>query len=151
MTTPGTSIAQHEVNTEAYRRLIQVGFSQGDVAVVDDLFAPDFVEHQAGVRPANAEGVKGLIAYLHRALPDLSITIEDIAVVGDKVWGRLRARGTHRGSFLGVPPTGNTVEVEIIDICRFDGGKIAEHWGYSDRLSTLEQLGAAPRPPQGHA
>src|SRR3954452_2794651 len=99
---------------EAYHRLIQVGFSQGKVAVVDDLFSPDFVEHQAGVRPATAEGVKELIAYLHRALPDLTCTIEDIAVVGDKVWGRLHARGTHRGSFMGVPPTGNTVDVEII-------------------------------------
>jgi predicted ester cyclase len=52
---------------------------------------------------------------------------------------------------MGVPPTGNTVDVEIIDICRFDGGKIAEHWGYSDRLSTLEQLEAAPRPHQGQS
>jgi predicted ester cyclase len=141
----------HEHMEEVYRRLIQVGFSQGEVAVVDDLFTPDFVEHQAGVHPATAEGVKGLIAYLHRALPDIAITIEDVAVVGDKVWGRLRARGAQRGSFLGVPPTGNAIDVEIIDICRFDGGKIAEHWGYSDRLSTLEQLGAAPRPLQEQA
>jgi predicted ester cyclase len=129
-----------------YRRLIQVGFTEGDVAVVDDLFAPGFVEHQAGVRPANAEGVKGLITYLHSALPDLTCTVEDLAAVDDKVWGRLRARGTHRGVFMGIQPTGEVIVVDIIDICRFDGGKIVEHWGYSDRLDTLEQLGATPRP-----
>src|SRR5438309_6481997 len=115
MATSGTSIAQHERNVELYRRLIQVGFTEGDVAVVDDLFALGFVEHQAGVRPANAEGVKGLIAYLHSALPDLTCTVEDLAAVGDKVWGRLHARGTHRGVFMGVRPTGEVIAVDIID------------------------------------
>ena len=143
-----TSIAQQEQNMERFRRLILVGFGQGDLAVVDELFAPDFVEHQAGVRPPSAAGVKGIIAYLRQALPDLTYTIEDLAASGDKVWGRLRSRGTHRGTFMGIPPTGAQIAITVIDICRFVDGKIVEHWGVPDRLSLLEQIGASVRPPQ---
>lgn len=143
MATHDLSIAHLEQHMEAFRRLIEVGFSQGDVSMVDEIFAPDFVEHQAGVVPPNREGVKGLVAYLHQAMPDLSIVVADIAAYQDKVWARLIGRGTHNGPFMGVPPTGRAITVEIIDICRFKGGKIVEHWGYTDRLAALEQLGAA--------
>jgi predicted ester cyclase len=143
-----TSIAEQELNMKRFRRLILVGFGQGDLAVVDELFAPDFVEHQEGVRPPNAEGVKGIIAYLRQALPDLNYTIEDIAASDDRVWGRLRSRGTHRGPFMGIPPTGNEIAITVIDICRFVNGKIVEHWGVPDQLSLLRQIGASVQPPQ---
>ena len=146
-----TSIAEQELNMKRFRRLILVGFGQGDLAVVDELFAPDFVEHQEGVRPPNAEGVKGIIAYLRQALPELNYTIEDIAASGDRVWGRLRSRGTHRGPFMGIPPTGNEIAITVIDICRFVNGKIVEHWGVPDQLSLLRQIGAVVQPPQAPA
>lgn len=147
MAAPDTSIAQHSRNQECFRRLIAVGFSGGDPSVVDEVCSPDFVEHQTGVHPANREGVKGLIRYLHQALPDLTCAIEEMVASGDTVWARLRARGTHRGTFMGVAPTGRTVTVDIVDISRFDDGKIIEHRGISDRLATLEQLGSGPRLP----
>lgn len=148
MATPDTSIAQQSHNQERFRRLIAVGFSGGDLSVVDDVFSRDFVEHQAGVHPANREGVKGLIRYLHQALPDLTCAIEEMVTSGDTVWARVRARGTHRGTFMGVAPTGRTVTVDIVDISRFNGGKIVEHWGISDGLATLEQLGSGRSLPQ---
>lgn len=148
MATPETSIAQQSHNQELFRRLIAVGFSDGDVSVVDDVCSPDFVEHQAGVHPANREGVKGLIRYLHQALPDLSCAIEEMVASGDTVWARLRARGTHRGTFMGVAPSGQTVTVDIVDISRFEGGKLVEHWGISDRLATLEHLESGRSVPQ---
>jgi predicted ester cyclase len=135
-----TSIPQQRQHEDLFRRLITVGFSGGDTSVVDEVFHQDFVEHQAGVRPASREGVKLLIAYLHRALPDLTCTIEDLVASDDTVWARVCARGTHRGTFMGVAPTGREVTVEIVDIARFDTGKIVEHWGLSDRLATMEQL-----------
>jgi predicted ester cyclase len=141
MTPSDTSIAQHAQNADLFRRFIQVGFGQGDVAVVDELFAPGFVEHQAGVHPPTAEGVKGLIRYLHQALPDVSYTVEDLASAGATVRARLRAHGTHQGVFLGLPPTGQRVTIEIIDICRFVEGRITEHWGDADRLGAREQMG----------
>jgi predicted ester cyclase len=148
MATSDTSITQQDHNKELFRRLIAVGFSDGDLSVVDEVFSHDFVEHQTGVHPANREGVKGLIAYLHQALPDLTCTIEDMVASGDTVWARLRARGTHRGTFMGVASTGRVVIVDIVDISRFDGGKIVEHWGISDRLGILEQIGNGRGLPQ---
>lgn len=146
MATPDTSIAQQSHNQDRFRRLIVAGFSDGDVSVVDDIFSSDFVEHQAGVQPANREGVKRLITYLHQALPDLTCVIEDMVASGDTVWARLRARGTHRGTFMGVAPTGRIVTVDLVDISRFnDSGKIVEHWGISDGLATMEQMGSGPR------
>jgi predicted ester cyclase len=135
-----TSIPQQRHHEDLFRRLIAVGFSGGDTSVVDEVFHHDFVEHQVGVRPANREGVKRLIAYLHRALPDLTCMIVDLVASDETIWARLVARGTHLGTFLGVAPTGRVVTVEIVDIARFDGDKIVEHWGLSDRLATLEQL-----------
>jgi predicted ester cyclase len=147
----GTSRAEQEQNMERFRRLILVGFGQGDLAVVDDLFSPDFIERQEGIRPPNADGVKGAIAYLRRALPDLNYTIEDIAASDDRVWGRMRVRGTHRGTFMAIPPTGAEIAITVIDICRFVDGKIVEHWGVPDRLSVLEQIGAVVQPSQAPA
>jgi predicted ester cyclase len=139
------SIAQHAQNMEQFHRLIHVGFGNGDLTVADELFAPDFIEHQAGVQPPTAEGVKGLITYLHQAFPDLTYTVEDLVADGDRVWGRMRAHGTQQGAFMGSPPTGASVTLDVIDICRFRDGKIVEHWGVADRLGALEQLGHGRR------
>jgi predicted ester cyclase len=133
-------------NTTLFRRLIEDGFAQGDLAVVDELVADDVVEHQWGVPPgANGpERIKRLIQGLRQAFPDLSCHIEHMAENGDLVWGHFRARGTHHGTFLGLAPTGKPMAVDVIDICRFAGGKVVEHWGVPDRLAVLEQLGAWP-------
>jgi predicted ester cyclase len=86
------------------------------------------------------------ITYLRQGLPDLICTIEDSIALGDTVWARLRGHGTHRGTFMGMAPTGKSLTVEIIDICRFENGKMVEHWGYTDRMAIMEQLGAGPHP-----
>jgi predicted ester cyclase len=65
---------------------------------------------------------------------------------GDKTWARITARGTHQAPFMGQPPTGKSFAITVIDICRFEDGKIVEHWGVADRLSMLAQLGLFPRP-----
>jgi steroid delta-isomerase-like uncharacterized protein len=138
-------IMSQETNKEAFRRLMEQGFGNGDLDAVDELLAPDFKEHQNGVEPPTREGVKALIQELRSILPDVKLTIEDITADGDKVWGRMKAHGTHRGMFMGRPPTGKTVTIDVIDICRFEGGKIVEHWGVPDRLGMMEQLGLIPQ------
>jgi predicted ester cyclase len=58
---------------------------------------------------------------------------------------RVRVTGTHKGTFMGVPPTGASVDVQLIDIMQFDGaGKVCEHWGVADMLSLMQQLGVVP-------
>ncbi len=73
------------------------------------------------------------------------MTIEDILVDGDRVWARCTATGTNLGPFMG-PPTGNTIEVTVFDICRVQAGRIVEHWGVPDRFTLLQQIGRLPGP-----
>jgi predicted ester cyclase len=135
-----------EQNKQVFRRLIEEGFNNGNLAGLDELFAANFREHQDGMLPPNLEGVKGAIRSLRAAFPDLMLTIEEIIADGDKTWARITARGTHRGQFMHLPPTGKTITIDVIDICRFEGGKIAEHWGVADRLAMMQQIGAIPKP-----
>jgi predicted ester cyclase len=71
-----------------------------------------------------------------------------MVAAGDTVWARLWARGTHRGVFMGAPATGHAMTVNIMDLCRFQHGKIVEHWGVADRFAMFEQMGFGPRPSQ---
>jgi steroid delta-isomerase-like uncharacterized protein len=114
--------------------------------VMDELLSTDFVDHMAGSRPPYLEGAKRLFTTLFTALPDLSATIEDQAVDGDKVWTRKTFRGTHLGPLMGVPPSGRPVSFEAIEVLRFADGKIVEHWAVSDMLNLLQQIGALPSP-----
>jgi predicted ester cyclase len=136
----------NEQNVQVFRRLIEEGFNKGNLAALDELFAANFREHQNGMVPPNIEGVKGAILSLRGTFPDLKLTIEEITSDGDKTWARITARGTHRGKMMGLAPTGKSITADVIDICRFEGGKIIEHWGVADRLGMMQQLGAVPRP-----
>ena len=135
-----------EQNKQVFRSLIEEGFSKGNLEVLNDVFAPNFVEHQDGFVPPNAEGVKGAIVGLRTAAPDLELTIEEIIASGEKTWARITARGTHRGPFMGRPATERAFAITVIDICRFENGQVVEHWGVADRLSMMAQLGLLPRP-----
>jgi predicted ester cyclase len=131
-------------NEALYRRLIEEGFNQGNLAVVDEIVAPNAVEHQRGSGPGQ-EGVKRTISYLRNAFPDFALTIDDLVVDGDKVWARQRGAGTNLGSFAGRPPTGKAMTTDVFDVCRFENGKMVEHWGVPDQLGALESLGHIQR------
>ena len=133
------------INETLYRRLIEEGFNQGNLAVVDELVAPDAIEHQRGSEPGQ-EGVKKTIRYLRSAFPDFTITIDEIVTVGDKVWARQRGGGTNLGSFAGHPATGRKAFTDVIDVARFEDGKMVEHWGVPDQLGMMIQLGHVTPP-----
>jgi predicted ester cyclase len=79
------------------------------------------------------------------AFPDMRFDPQDMLSSGDKVVTRARATGTHEGEFMGMPPTGRRVDVQLIDIIRFgDDGLAHEHWGVFDALAMMQQLGAVP-------
>jgi len=123
--------------------------SSGDVDGFGALLAEDFVEHEKtpGLEPTR-EGVVQFFHMYRTAFPDLRIDPQDVLVSGDKVVARVRATGTHQGEFLGMPPTGKSVDVQLIDIIRFDGAGLAcEHWGVVDALAMMQQLGAIPEEP----
>lgn len=129
-------------NIAAFRRIINA-FSTGDPDVIDELVAPDCIEHQRGNNPGS-EGAKQVARTLHRWMSDFSLTIEDLVADGDMVWTRNRARGVNTGSIMGNPPTGRALEVDVIDIGRFRDGKLVEHWGIADQLGLMLQIGAFP-------
>ena len=132
-------------NEAIYRRLIEEGFNQGNLAVVDELVAPGAVEHQRGSGDG-IEGTKKVITYLRSAFPDFKLTIDELVVSGDKVWARQKGGGTNLGTFAGHPPTGIKAFIDVIDVIRIEDGKIVEHWGVPDQLGMMMQLGHITTP-----
>lgn len=142
-----SSVSVTEANIATVRRAIDEGWNKGNLEAIDELFAPDFVEHQAGIGPGR-DGVKGSIRILRTAFPDLNLTFEDVMADGDAVWVRLSARGTHQGPFMGLPGTGLPIHLTVIDIVRVVDGRLVEHWGVADRLSVAQQIGLVPAGPR---
>jgi len=136
-------------NVATLRRTYDL-LNAGDVDGFGDLLADDFVEHETvpGIEPTK-EGVKDFFRMYLAAFPDLRMEPEDVLPSGDKVVARTRGTGTHRGEFMGMPATGRSIDVEIVDIMRFrDDGLVQEHWGVFDALKMMQQLGAVPETPQ---
>ncbi len=137
-----------EDNQATARRWYEGVFNEGNLELIDELFAPTFVDHDPVNPLPGLQGVRQVIGMYRGAFPDLHITVEDWIMEGDKIVTRFRAEGTNQGSFMGLPPTGKHVTVTGIDILGFEHGKIAEHWGNRDDLGMLQQLGVVPPPGQ---
>jgi len=141
-----TTVTDQDVAAPAstvMRRMFDEGFSTGDAAIVDDLCAPDLIEHQFGMAGTGADAiahVKDAIRDVHTAFPDIRYTVEDTVQHGDTIWVRVRARGTATGPFFG-PPSGLSVDITVVGIARVVGGRIVEHWGVPDRFALLAQTG----------
>jgi steroid delta-isomerase-like uncharacterized protein len=130
------------------RRLYEL-ISAGDIDGFGEHLADDFVEHEEGLPglERSKDGVKQLFHVLRSAFPDLRMEPEDVLVAGDTLVARVRATGTHRGEFMGMPATGRSIDVQLIDIIRFaDDGMAVEHWGIFDQMGMMQQLGAVPAP-----
>jgi steroid delta-isomerase-like uncharacterized protein len=136
------------VDRAATMRKTYERINAGDIAGFGDLVAENFVEHQRPGGPgfpAMKEGTLEFFRILLSAFPDWRMTVEDLIADGDKAVARVTVTGTHKGEFMGVPPAGTRVDVQLIDIMRFDGaGLVCEHWGVADMLSLMQQLGVVP-------
>ena len=111
--------------------------------------ADDFVEHEEtpGLAPTK-DGVLQFFRMYRAAFPDLKMDPEDIIASGDKVVARVRATGTQDGEFMGLPPSGKRIDVQLMDIIRFgDDGLAHEHWGVFDAMTMMQQLGVVPEAP----
>ncbi len=135
------------VNIATFRRVIEEGFNKGNLDAFDDCFSPTYIEHQFDL-PPTVEGFKDSIRYLRHTFKDFSLTIEDTISGEDMVWARMTGRGTNSQPFMGRPPTGKSFSMNVVDICRFEDGRIVEHWGVPDRFHLIVQLGLLPGPPQ---
>jgi len=132
-----------EQNKQVFRRVIEEGFNNGNLDTLNDCFPPAYIEHQFDL-PSTLEEFKGSIRFLRDTFSPFSLTIEDMVADGDKVWARMTGRGTDAKGLMGRPPTGRSFAITVIDVCRFEDGKIVEHWGVPDRFHQLAQLGLLP-------
>src|SRR5690242_11221321 len=133
----------NEADVVQFRKLIDRGFSAGELGVVDEIIDPACVEHQRGLNPG-PEGVKETIRTLRTWFSDFRLEIADLVADGDVIWSRNVGSGVNTGSVMGHAPTGKHVAIDVIDIARFKGGKIVEHWGVPDQLGLMLQLGLLP-------
>jgi steroid delta-isomerase-like uncharacterized protein len=139
-----------EENKAVLRRWIEA-YNERDLQAEADVLAPDYVAHV----PAVSGPLEGLEAWRQfsgsfaEAFPDIRLTIEDIMAEGDMVAARVAFRGTHRGEFQGIPPTGKEVAFSSIEVNRVVEGKVEKHWVELDLLGLMQQLGAIPEP--GHS
>ena len=128
---------------DVIRRYFNELFNRGELALVDELLAPDYVNHSPGSpdQPRGREGVKLVVVALRTAFPDLRYTIEDMVVGSEAVAVRTTLTGTHRGDLFGVAPTGRRISVSQMTIETFRGGRIVAHHRVTDELTMMRQLG----------
>ena len=121
--------------------------NQGKTQLIDELFAPEFVDRtpQPDVAPTR-DGFKRWVTALRIAFPDIHYTVEDVIEGGDKWVSRLKVTGTMKGAFAGMPATGKQATWTEIHIMRVANERVLEHWGVLQELSMLVQLGAIPAP-----
>ena len=139
-----------EQNKALVRKLVEEGINQGHMSVIDEFLIPDFVEHEElppGIPPGR-EAPKVLFTMLRSAFPDFKATIEHLIAEGDEIVLRMTWTGTHEGEFMGIPPTGKRISINVIDILGMAEGKCVEHWGVMDSMAMMQQLGVVPAPGQ---
>ncbi len=130
-------------NKAVIRRMIDEVWNKKNLAAVEDFAAADCIGHApTGVDVRGPEGIKQNVTRFCTAFPDLHWTIEDTIAEGDKVVIRCTFRGTHKGEFFGIAPTGKQVMVTATGTYRMKDGKIAEGWVNQDLFGLLQQLGA---------
>ena len=138
-----------EENKRIATRIILEVIDAANLALADDLIAPDYVEH----RPTNPaedgdtsprDGLKKWIGMVHEAFPDWRHEIHDAVAEGELVTVRSTLYGTHRGTWMGIPATGQQIEQRGYDQFRIVDGRMVEHWGEYDWIGFYQQLGALP-------
>jgi steroid delta-isomerase-like uncharacterized protein len=134
-----------EENKALLRRLVDEGLHKKNLGIMDELISPSFVNHSApaGIPPTR-DGYRQYVEMLLASFPDIYLDIEDLIAEGDKVVVRYTVRGTHQGSFMGLPPSGKQFSFTGIGIQRIVDGKFVERWEQADTLGVLQQLGVIP-------
>jgi steroid delta-isomerase-like uncharacterized protein len=138
---------EHENTTDKNKAICNRFFEQlhnkGNFDVIDEVVHPNVVSHDPfpGQVPGSA-GLRNTMTIFRSAFPDLKVTVNDVIAEKDKVMTKFTATGTHKGTFMNIPPTNNKISYEEVVILRLKEGKIVEHWAVADALSLMQQVGA---------
>jgi steroid delta-isomerase-like uncharacterized protein len=131
---------------EPVRRVIEELFNAGQLAVVSELYAAEYIRHDPATPDLTGglDGIKEVITRYRTAFPDLQLTQEDLVAEGDKAVVRWSAHGTQHGELPGIAPTGRAFTITGLSMYRFVDGQIVEEWTNWDTLGMLQQLGMIP-------
>ena len=133
-------------NKAVYRRFIQEVFNEGRLDMLEQLLSPSYIYQDAPPgTPPNADGIRQVVTNARTAFPDLKVTIEDMVGEGDKICARLTTRGTHKGVFFDIPPTGKTISMKGLTMIHIVDGRMAASWVLNDVMSLMNQLGAGSK------
>lgn len=140
-----TRVGIEEQSKELIRRSCEEFWNKGDVEAIDKFYAPGYVSHDpGGLHEGDLAHHRQSAQAIFSAIPDLRLHIEDLIAEGDKVVKRWTATGTHKGAFMGIPASGNSLEVTGTTTYRVAEGKLVESWWNTDSLTMLQQMGAIP-------
>ena len=145
--TPSTLARMQAAQNKALMQQIYDAFNSGDYSALYDVIAPDAIEHEPmpGVEAETAPArVEQWVNGFRAAFPDIRFDVLDMRAEGDRVYTHFAMRGTHRGDFMGIPATGNRIDVPAVDIVRFEDDRAVEHWGMAHETAMMQQLGLAP-------
>jgi steroid delta-isomerase-like uncharacterized protein len=132
-------------NKKLVKEFIDRLFTEGDLSVLDELVAPDYVDHDPPFgEPGTVDGWRAMATMIRDAFPDWHSDLHALYAEGDIVVERFTASGTQKGAMFGIPPSGTVCTLAGINIFRLREGKIAERWGRTDELGMLRQLGVVP-------
>ena len=132
-------------NKELVRRAARALGEDDFAAVAQEVFHPEFVNHEAAeARPDGPAGMIETASWLRETFGNPTLEVQDIVAEGDRVVVRVLCKGTHVGELMGIPPTGRSFEVQQFHEYRIQDGQIAEHWACRDDLGMMRQLGVIP-------
>lgn len=138
-----------ESNKTILRRFYEEAWNQKNLAILQETHAPDWTHHDPSNPNDLGDGPQGnqkRMTEVIAAFPDICFDVGDMIAEEDRVAVRLTIRGTHQGTFAGMPATGRQIAVQSIIIHRLRDGKIIEDWMVRDTLGLLQQLGVMPAP-----
>jgi predicted ester cyclase len=133
--------------TGLIKRFYEDVIGTGQIDLIDELAAEGITDHEEGLpgQPSGREGIKFFVNAMRQAFPDIRAkTISPMLTDGDLEAAHVVLTGTHQGELLGVAATNKTVEFESLDIIRVEDGKVIEHWGVTDTMGLMQQIGAIP-------
>lgn len=117
-----------EKNKAMVRQLYEEALQRGNLTLIDQIFSPTFIDHSTPDQPAGPEGVKDYFRAIRGGFPDIRVVLADMVAEGDRVVVRTTWRGTHLGTYEGVPATGRVITRTLLQIFRIASNSIVEEW-----------------------
>lgn len=129
-----------ESNKKLVEEFCAAVFVGHDLTGLDRYMKDDYVQHNPDV-PQGKAGFREFFEATFEAMPDFRYVLKSVVAADDMVWIYSTTTGTHTGEWLGMPPTGNRLSFDVVDMFRVADGKLAEHWDVADTLTLFTQIG----------